>query len=63
LTIRKFRGAILVGIIITAIVAFVAGTSPWPKHLVKLACREALHQSSGNSIFVELSPGGHFQLF
>jgi len=33
LTIRKFPGAILVGIIITAIVAFVAGTSPSPKHL------------------------------
>jgi adenine/guanine/hypoxanthine permease len=36
LTIRKFPGAILVGIIVTAIVAFVAGTAPPPKHLVSL---------------------------
>jgi len=36
LTIRKFSGAILVGIIITAIVAFLAGTAPPPKHFVSL---------------------------
>lgn len=36
LTIRKFPGAILVGIIITAIVAFVAGTATPPHHLVSL---------------------------
>ena len=36
LTIRKFPAAILVGIIITAIVAFVAGTSPSPKHLASM---------------------------
>jgi len=36
LTIRKFPGAILVGIIVTAIVAFVAGTAPPPAHLVSL---------------------------
>jgi len=36
LTIRKFPGAILVGIVVTAIVAFVAGTSPAPKHLVSM---------------------------
>ena len=36
LTIRKFPGAILVGIIITAIVAFVAGTAPAPDHFVSL---------------------------
>src|SRR5215469_4704177 len=36
LTIRRFPGAILAGIIITAIVAFIAGTSPAPKHLVSM---------------------------
>jgi len=36
LTIRKFPGAILVGIIITTGVAFVAGTAPAPTHLVSL---------------------------
>jgi len=36
LTIRKFPGAILVGIIITAIIAFVAGTAPAPDHLISL---------------------------
>ena len=39
LTIRKFPGAILIGIIITAIVAFVAGTAAPPQHLV--SCRPA----------------------
>jgi len=34
LTIRRVPGAILVGIIVTAIVGFVAGISPAPKHLV-----------------------------
>lgn len=34
LTIRKFPGAILVGIVITAIIAFIFGTAPPPKHLV-----------------------------
>jgi AGZA family xanthine/uracil permease-like MFS transporter len=36
LTIRKFPGAILVGIIIMAIGAFIAGTAPAPTHLVSL---------------------------
>jgi len=36
LTIRKFPGAILVGIIITAMVAFLAGTAAPPQHLVSL---------------------------
>ena len=36
LTIRKFPGAILVGIILTAIVAFVVGTAPPPKHFVSM---------------------------
>jgi len=36
LTIRRFPGAILVGIILTAIVAFVAGTSTPPQHLMSL---------------------------
>ena len=36
LTIRKVPGAILIGIIITAIVAFVAGTAAPPKHLLSL---------------------------
>ena len=36
LTIRKFPGAILVGIVITAIIAFAAGTAPAPKHFVSL---------------------------
>lgn len=36
LTIRKFPGAILVGIIITAIVAFLAGTAAPPEHLVSM---------------------------
>ena len=36
LTIRKFPGAILVGIIVTAVVAFMAGISPAPKHLVSV---------------------------
>src|ERR1035438_8996730 len=36
LTIRKFPGAILVGIIVTAIVAFLAGTAAPPHHLVSL---------------------------
>jgi AGZA family xanthine/uracil permease-like MFS transporter len=36
LTIRRFPGAILLGIIVTAIVAFMAGTSPAPKHFVSM---------------------------
>ena len=36
LTIRKLPGAILVGIILTAILAFVAGTAPAPKQLVSM---------------------------
>jgi AGZA family xanthine/uracil permease-like MFS transporter len=36
LTIRKVPGAILIGIIVTAIVAFVAGTAPAPKHFVSM---------------------------
>jgi AGZA family xanthine/uracil permease-like MFS transporter len=36
LTIRNFPGAILAGIIITAIVAFLAGTAASPQHLVSL---------------------------
>jgi AGZA family xanthine/uracil permease-like MFS transporter len=36
LTIRKFPGAILVGIVVTALVAFVTGTAQPPKHLVSL---------------------------
>ena len=36
LTIRKFPGAILAGIIITAIVAFLAGTAAPPQHLVRM---------------------------
>ena len=36
LTIRKFTGAILVGIIITAILAFLTGTTAPPKHLVSM---------------------------
>jgi adenine/guanine/hypoxanthine permease len=36
LTIRKFPGAILVGIVTTAILAFVAGTAAPPKHLVSM---------------------------
>jgi len=36
LTIRKFPGAILVGIIITAVLAFAAGVAPPPKSLVSL---------------------------
>jgi AGZA family xanthine/uracil permease-like MFS transporter len=36
LTIRKVRGAILIGIVVTAIVAFVAGTAPAPKHLLSM---------------------------
>ena len=36
LTIRKFPGAILVGIIVIATIAFVAGTASPPQHLVSL---------------------------
>ncbi len=36
LVIRKMRGAILLGIIITAIVAFIAKTAPPPSHFVSL---------------------------
>jgi AGZA family xanthine/uracil permease-like MFS transporter len=36
LTIRKVPGAILLGIVITAVVAFLAGTAPPPKRLVSL---------------------------
>ena len=36
LTIRKFPGAILMGIIITAIVAFLVGTASPPQHLMSL---------------------------
>jgi adenine/guanine/hypoxanthine permease len=36
LTIRKVPGAVLVGIIITALLAFVTGTAAPPKHLVSL---------------------------
>ncbi len=36
LVIRKVRGAILIGIVATAIVAFVAHTAPRPQHLVSL---------------------------
>jgi adenine/guanine/hypoxanthine permease len=36
LTIRKVPGAILIGIIVTAIISFVAGTAAPPKHLLSL---------------------------
>jgi AGZA family xanthine/uracil permease-like MFS transporter len=36
LTIRKLPGAILVGIIVTAIVAFMAGTTAPPRHLISM---------------------------
>lgn len=36
LTIRKFPGAILVGVVITAVVAFVAGTAAAPARLISL---------------------------
>jgi adenine/guanine/hypoxanthine permease len=36
LIIRKFPGGILVGIVVTAIVAFVAGVAPAPQHLVSM---------------------------
>jgi AGZA family xanthine/uracil permease-like MFS transporter len=36
LTIRKFPGAILVGIIVTALVAFITGISPAPKTLISM---------------------------
>ena len=36
LVIRKVRGAILIGIVVTALVAFVARTAPAPQHLVSL---------------------------
>ena len=59
LTIRKVPGAILVGIIITAIVAFIVGTAAPPKHLVSYAA-EHQSRSSGNLIFAEPSPGERF---
>ncbi len=36
LVIRKLPGAILVGIVLTAIVAYVAGTAPTPNHLLSM---------------------------
>jgi AGZA family xanthine/uracil permease-like MFS transporter len=36
LIIRKFPGAILTGIVVTAFVAFVTGVAPWPHHLVSI---------------------------
>jgi len=36
LVIRKVRGAILIGIVLTALVAFAAHTAPAPRHLVSL---------------------------
>lgn len=36
LIIRKFPGALLVGIVVTALVAFVAKVAPWPHHFVSL---------------------------
>jgi AGZA family xanthine/uracil permease-like MFS transporter len=36
LIIRKFPGAILTGIVVTAFVAYVAGIAPWPRHFVSM---------------------------
>jgi AGZA family xanthine/uracil permease-like MFS transporter len=36
LIIRKFPGAILTGIVVTAFVAFVTGVAPWPRHFVSM---------------------------
>jgi AGZA family xanthine/uracil permease-like MFS transporter len=36
LIIRKFPGAILTGIVVTAFVAFVTGVAPWPYHFVSM---------------------------
>jgi AGZA family xanthine/uracil permease-like MFS transporter len=36
LIIRKFPGAILTGIVVTAFVAFVTGVAPWPHHFVSM---------------------------
>ena len=36
LTIRRFPGAILLGIVATAFVAFISGVAPWPKHFVSM---------------------------
>jgi AGZA family xanthine/uracil permease-like MFS transporter len=36
LVIRKFPGAILSGIVITAFVAFLTGVAPWPRHFVSM---------------------------
>ena len=36
LTIRKVPGGILIGIVVTAVVAFLAGTAPPPTHLISL---------------------------
>ncbi|HEU5400049.1 MAG TPA: NCS2 family permease [Terriglobales bacterium] len=36
LVIRKFPGAILTGIVITAFVAFLTGVAPWPSHFVSM---------------------------
>jgi AGZA family xanthine/uracil permease-like MFS transporter len=36
LIIRKFPGAILSGIVVTAFVAFVTGVAPWPHHFVSM---------------------------
>lgn len=36
LVIRKFPGAILTGIVITAFVAFLTGVAPWPRHFVSM---------------------------
>lgn len=36
LVIRKFPGAILTGIVITAFLAFLTGVAPWPRHFVSM---------------------------
>jgi AGZA family xanthine/uracil permease-like MFS transporter len=36
LIIRKFPGAILAGIVVTAFVAYASGVAPWPKHFVSM---------------------------
>ncbi|MGE5113057.1 MAG: NCS2 family permease [Acidobacteriaceae bacterium] len=36
LIIRKFPGAILTGIVVTAFVAYLTGVAPWPRHFVSM---------------------------
>ena len=60
LTIRKFTGAILVGIIITAILAFLTGTAAPSKHLVSMPL--SLTPIFWISTSAGPSPGGFFRL-